>query len=674
MKDRITPNDIVPSENDKRQKELEKQALKKAYEDLDALIYTLTHELKSPAREIELYAEFIEEDNRDRLHPQSVKDIRSIRDTCENIITLVRLMMDYSRAGFKVMEKKKIDMTLLIRQCFDEQVSRYDHRDIQLHMDTLPELYGDLFMIRLAVSNILSNSVKFTLGREPAHITVSSRPWQGGVEYSFSDNGIGFDQKYAANLFEPFQRLQNEGEFEGNGIGLATVKKCVERFGGWVTIQGFLNKGCIVRIWFPEKYVYHSEESEFDLEGNVRIGIISDFTGANSLNENGKRAAYMLAAEEINADGGILGRPIELLFRDDCGDTALTARAAEELAAQEHVNVLMGSTLSPTRDAMIASANKYKTLYLDTQQTEGGVADHYTFCLSAMPEQQMTSMLDYLIHTYGRKCYVVASDYNFGILSAEWVKYLVHELGGEIVGCEYLDDKIHDFGSLIDRIVKVETDILFSLCVYPNHDDFFIQWNDRGLNMIPNATTICVDVNYRHLRLPPGTMENTYVTASFLEELKTPQAQEFVRKYRDRFDRETVPYMGMDTETAYSAVYIYKLACEMAGTTEVEAVITALESGKISFDGPGGRIRVRGCDHHTSRCMSCFRVDADDQVTEVFRTDDVHSDYIETMIENRFGVKGGMRTLGANAVPIQYNMLLNKLTPSADNDSGRRYL
>ena len=169
-------------------------------------------------------------------------------------------------------------------------------------------------------------------------------------------------------------------------------------------------------------------------------------------------------------------------------------------------------------------------------------------------------------------------------------------------------------------------------------------------------------------------MENTYVTASFLEELKTPQAQEFVRKYRDRFDRETVPYMGMDTETAYSAVYIYKLACEMAGTTEVEAVITALESGKISFDGPGGRIRVRGCDHHTSRCMSCFRVDADDQVTEVFRTDDVHSDYIETMIENRFGVKGGMRTLGANAVPIQYNMLLNKLTPSADNDSGRRYL
>ena len=72
--------------------------------------------------------------------------------------------------------------------------------------------------------------------------------------------------------------------------------------------------------------------------------------------------------------------------------------------------------------------------------------------------------------------------------------------------------------------------------------------------------------------------------------------------------------------------------------------------------------------------MSCFRVDENDQVHEVFRTGAIHSDYIEKMIESRFGMKGGMCTLGANAAPIQYNMLLNKLTPSADNAGGRRYL
>ena len=655
-------------------KEIVKQATKKAYEDLDALVYTLTHELKSPAREIELYAEFIEEDNRGRLLPQSVKDIRSIRDTCQNIIALVCLMMDYSRVGFKVIEKKRIDMTLLIRQCFDEQVNVQNNHTVRLKTEELPELYGDLFMIRLMMSNIISNSIKFTRGRENAEVIVSSKLTNGGIEYCIRDNGIGFDQKYAGNLFEPFQRLQNEGEYEGNGIGLATVKKVVERFGGHVSIEGVLNEGCTVSVWFPGKYLYYLEESESDKRDSIKVGIISDFTGANSLNEQGKLAAYKLAAEEINAAGGILGRHVELLFRDDCGSTALTASAAEELTRQEHVNVLMGSTLSPTRDVMISYANQNKTLYLDTQQTEGGVADHYTFCLSAMPEQQMSCMIEYLIRKFGKKCYIIASDYNFGILSAEWAKYFVREYGGEVVGCEYLDDQIQDFNSVIDRIVQLKTDVLFSLCVYPNHDGFFQQWSRRGLSRIPNATTIDVAVKPRQVTLPPPMMENTYVMASFLEELDTPSAREFVQKYRSRYDRETVLYMGMDVETAYSAMYIYKLACELAGTTEVEAVISALETGNISFEGPGGRIQVRGNDHHTARQMSCFRVDENNQVREVFRTEPIHSDYIEKMIESRFGMKGGMCTLGANAVPIQYNMLLNKLTPSADNAGGRRYI
>lgn len=658
----------------KKQKEITKQALKEAYEDLDSLIYTLTHELKSPAREIELYAEFIEEDNRDRLLPQSVKDIQSICDTCQNIISLVRLMMDYSRVGFKVIEKKKIDMTLLIRQCFDEQVIAHENQFVKLQTETLPEFYGDLFMIRLMLMNIISNSVKFTLGRENALIKVSYNFHDGGVEYCISDNGIGFDQKYAENLFEPFQRLQNEGAYEGNGIGLASVKKVVERFDGRVSIHGTLNKGCVVRVWFPEKYLYYTELTEFNREGNIKVGIVSDFTGACSLNEQGKRAAYILAADEINAAGGILGRKVELLFRDDQGDTALTAMYAAELTEQEHVNVLMGSTLSPTRDMLISYANKNKTLYLNTQQTEGGVADHYTFCLSAMPEQQMLCMLEYLIKNYGKKFYIIAADYNFGILSAEWVKYFLHELGGELVGCEYLDDQISDFDALIDRIIKVDTDVLFSLCVYPNHDGFFVQWSRRGLSHIPNASTTCIAVNHQHVTLPPPVMENTYFMASFLEDLDTEPAREFVRKYRARFSKDTVPYMGMDTETAYSAMHIYKKACEIAGTTEVEAVIAALENEDIYFDSPAGRVLVRGNDHHTARHMSCFRVDSENRVHELFRTGAIHSDYVEKMIESKLGIKGGMCTLGANALPVQYNMLLDKVTPRAGSNSANHYL
>ena len=177
------------------------------------------------------------------------------------------------------------------------------------------------------------------------------------------------------------------------------------------------------------------------------------------------------------------------MFRDDQSKDVLTRKAVEELTEKEHVHVLMGSTLSPSRDIMRHHAHRTKTLYMDTQQTEGGVASHYTFCLSAGSEQQMRDLIRYLIRREGKKCYILAADYNYGILSAEWAKYYIREFGGELVGTEYIDQDIRDFSSVIDRIEQLKTDVLISICVFPNHDEFYQQWHERGMNHIPNATT-----------------------------------------------------------------------------------------------------------------------------------------------------------------------------------------
>lgn len=273
----------------------------------------------------------------------------------------------------------------------------------------------------------------------------------------------------------------------------------------------------------------------------------------------------------------------------------------------------------------------------------------------------MEKMLTYLFKKYGSKCYIVAADYNYGILSAEWVKYLVPKLGGEVVGIEYLDEKMMDFTSVIDRILQVQTDVLFSMCVYPNQDRFYLQWHERGLNYIPNATTQVAAEYPLNVELKAPVLENMYVMASFIEELKTLKAQQYVKKFRSVYNHQNVPYMNMDTETAYTAMYLYKRAVEMAGTTETEAVISALESGNVFFDGPGGRVTVRGEDHHTIRTMSCFRIDEDHRAEEIFRTGPQHSDYIESMIKKNTGVQGGIKSLGINAENRQYNMLLDKI-------------
>lgn len=638
-----------------------KQMEEKAAEQLNSFIYTVAHELKTPAREISLYAEFIEEDNRDKLTMQSIKDLHSIRRTCERMTDMVKRLMEYSKADLKNIDRIRINTQLLIHQCFEELMRAEPNRKVTLTMEDLPELTGDMFLIKLMVMNILSNSIKFTRSRTKAKIMVFATARDGYVAFHFRDNGIGFDMNYADQIFEAFERLESNEAYEGNGIGLATVRRIVQRFDGKASIMGWPEKGCEVTVCFPEEIIYPDIKVSRQECSVVKIGIIGDLTGIASKEERSKQAAYQLAVKEINEVGGIDGKKIELLIRDDRSQSDLTNKAALELTQQEHVDVLMGSTLSPSRDIMQRYAQQTKTLYLNTQQTEGGVSGHYVFCLSAMPEQQMEKMLAYLFKKYGSKCYIVAADYNYGILSAEWVKYLVPKLGGEVVGIEYLDEKMMDFTSVIDRILQVQTDVLFSMCVYPNQDRFYLQWHERGLNHIPNATTQVAAEYPLNVELKAPVLENMYVMASFIEELKTPRAQQYVKKFRSVYNHQNVPYMNMDTETAYTAMYLYKRAVEMAGTTETEAVISALESGSVFYDGPGGRVTVRGEDHHTIRTMSCFRIDKDHHAEEVFRTGPQHSDYIESMIKRNTGVQGGIKALGINAENLQYNMLLDKI-------------
>jgi len=139
----------------------------------------------------------------------------------------------------------------------------------------------------------------------------------------------------------------------------------------------------------------------------------------------------------------------------------------------------------------------------------------------------------------------------------------------------------------------------------------------------------------------------------------------------DPFSAEQIRTSGIQVtiegEVEYPGVYTLEPYTELqdlldlAGTKETEAVIDAMESNDIYFDGPGGRVRIRGTDHHASRRMSCFYLDRNHHVQEIFRTGAIHSDYVENMIEKEYGVSGGLKALGSNAEPIQYNMLLNKL-------------
>lgn len=225
--------------------------LSKAYSDLESFSYTVSHELKTPIREIETYIEFIEEDNAETLNEQSLKDIASIKSVCSNTMHLIQSMMEYSRVGYKALNNEYFDMNTIINECFFEIMKSLPDRQVKLEVGDIPQMYGDKFLIKQLVFNIISNSVKFTKGKSDAKITVTSELNEDTITFFFRDNGVGFEPSSNVHLFNVFDRMHNESDYEGSGVGLATVKKIVKRFNGKATIEGYPNQGCCLTISFP---------------------------------------------------------------------------------------------------------------------------------------------------------------------------------------------------------------------------------------------------------------------------------------------------------------------------------------------------------------------------------------------------------------------------------------
>lgn len=221
------------------------EELKQAYDDLESYSYTVSHELKSPIREIEAYIEVIEEDSEEVLSSQSKKDMAQIKQICEDTVFLVGQMMNYSKVGYAIMDIQPIDMGALIRVCISEMEKSYTNVKMDYHIEELPTIMGDPFLIRIAMFNILSNSYKFTSKTELPRIDIWSRSCGDYYEIYIKDNGVGFQADYDSKLFQTFNRLHDESEYEGKGIGLATVKKIMNRHFGDVKIMGEKDRGCV---------------------------------------------------------------------------------------------------------------------------------------------------------------------------------------------------------------------------------------------------------------------------------------------------------------------------------------------------------------------------------------------------------------------------------------------
>ncbi|MBO0949843.1 ATP-binding protein [Fibrella forsythiae] len=227
------------------------QRLQDAYEELDAFSYTVSHDLRTPLSSIRCYAEILLEEYGNELNPDARLLFQKIVDSTDRMRALIRHILYYSRMGRTEITTLPIDMNHLLDEIREEVMINEKDRAITVQIEDIPPLSADPIMIRQLFTNLISNAAKYTRLAPEAHVRVTGQQTEQDVIYTVSDNGIGFDMKDAGKLFDLFKRLENARSFKGSGVGLAIVKRVVNRHGGKIWYHSEPNRGATFHVSFP---------------------------------------------------------------------------------------------------------------------------------------------------------------------------------------------------------------------------------------------------------------------------------------------------------------------------------------------------------------------------------------------------------------------------------------
>jgi len=216
--------------------------LQRANEELEAFSYSAAHDLRAPLRAISGYSTALVEDHADRLDAEGAGHLASIRNAARRMGQLIDDLLELSRVGRAELRRERVAVSVLARTVIDRLRSAEPHRNVDVVVEDGLEAEADRQLLEIALTNLLSNAWKFTGKRNDARIEVSARA-ETPITYLVRDNGAGFDAASADKLFGVFQRLHTASEFEGTGLGLATVRRVIRHHGGRVWAESQLGVG-----------------------------------------------------------------------------------------------------------------------------------------------------------------------------------------------------------------------------------------------------------------------------------------------------------------------------------------------------------------------------------------------------------------------------------------------
>jgi signal transduction histidine kinase len=229
--------------------------LEAANRDLEAFSTSVAHDLRTPLRTISGFIEIIRSHHQRALPPEVRRYLELIDVGAEEMDGLISGLLAFSRFGQQALTRETVDLALLCRDIFKALESESAGRRVDLRFQPLPKVRADPALLRQALSNLISNALKFTRTRDPAVIEVGCAPAEADAApvYFVRDNGVGFDMRDAGRLFGVFQRLHPAHEFEGTGVGLATARRIIERHGGRIWAEAVPDSGATFFFTVPSE-------------------------------------------------------------------------------------------------------------------------------------------------------------------------------------------------------------------------------------------------------------------------------------------------------------------------------------------------------------------------------------------------------------------------------------
>lgn len=348
-------------------------------------------------------------------------------------------------------------------------------------------------------------------------------------------------------------------------------------------------------------------------EHPIKIGIPVGLSGANSVVAPSVVQSAELAADEINAAGGILGRKVELVVADDGSGAQGAQRAFDSLVFQDEVDVLISMETSAARNAGLPIVNRGKVPFIYTSFYEGRSCSPWLYVNAWVPEQQVAPIVDHFVNAFDAKTFfLIGSDYAFGRGMLEFSREYIESNGGTVLGEEYLPMDASDWTAIVSKLRSAAPDALITSTAggAPN------------VTLTKQLRTAGIDIPYGNLAVDEGTAKTMgadatgmFISASYITGIDSPENKAFLKAMEAKFGDDLKTPNDLSVPQ-YEGIYLYKLAVEKAGTTDAQAVVDVLD--EVSFTGPRGTIQMNK-QRHAPLTMYLGQVQEDGSV-EVIRS------------------------------------------------------